>query len=256
MVWFSGGHSGRRRGRRPRPDRWGATRRHPGRRWIDWMDRYVRERQLRERRAGVRVLPGLGRLRHGTAIDRRRTPYCEAASPARPTSTLFLSGTDRLTPTKSSVTSGSAQFARLAGRHVVLRDLGCRQQRADRATAADGQPRQLRRPTRPRSSPGPRSWSGSPRLNVRISAPVAAQTQNAGPGGKLVLFAKLYDVAPDGTQKLQHRLISPVRVRDVTKPVQVRAARRRAALRRRAQDPAGRSPAVTSPTPTTRRRSR
>ncbi len=56
---------------------------------------------------------------------------------------------------------------------------------------------------------------------MRISAPVAAQTQNAGPGGKLVLFTKLYDVAPDGTQKLQHRLISPVRVRDVTKPLQV-----------------------------------
>ena len=62
---------------------------------------------------------------------------------------------------------------------------------------------------------------GSPRLNVRISAPVAAQTQAAGPGGKLVLFTKLYDVAPDGTQTLQHRLISPVRVKDVTKPLQV-----------------------------------
>ena len=62
---------------------------------------------------------------------------------------------------------------------------------------------------------------GSPRLNVRISAPVAAQTQASGPRGKLVLFAKLYDVAPDGTQILQNRLISPVRVKDVTKPVQV-----------------------------------
>ena len=36
-----------------------------------------------------------------------------------------------------------------------------------------------------------------------------------------MLFTKLYDVAPDGTQTLQYRLISPVRVKDVTKPVQV-----------------------------------
>ena len=36
-----------------------------------------------------------------------------------------------------------------------------------------------------------------------------------------MLFAKVYDVAPDGTQKLQNRLVSPVRVGDVTRPVDV-----------------------------------
>ncbi len=36
-----------------------------------------------------------------------------------------------------------------------------------------------------------------------------------------MLFAKVYDVAPDGTQTLQNRLVSPVRVGDVTKPVDV-----------------------------------
>ena len=36
-----------------------------------------------------------------------------------------------------------------------------------------------------------------------------------------MLFAKVYDVAPDGTQTLQNRLVSPVRVSDVTKPVDV-----------------------------------
>ena len=36
-----------------------------------------------------------------------------------------------------------------------------------------------------------------------------------------MLFAKIYDVAPDGTQTLHNRLISPVRVTDVTKPVSV-----------------------------------
>ncbi|MEP6814947.1 MAG: CocE/NonD family hydrolase C-terminal non-catalytic domain-containing protein, partial [Marmoricola sp.] len=38
---------------------------------------------------------------------------------------------------------------------------------------------------------------------------------------KLVLFAKIYDIAPDGTKTLHDRLISPTRVRDVTKPVSI-----------------------------------
>jgi ABC-2 type transport system ATP-binding protein len=62
---------------------------------------------------------------------------------------------------------------------------------------------------------------GSPKLTVRLQAPVAAAAQAGGPAGKLVLFAKLYDVAPDGTKKLQYRLISPVRIGDVTKPVTI-----------------------------------
>src|SRR6058998_2864937 len=34
---------------------------------------------------------------------------------------------------------------------------------------------------------------------------------------RLVLFAKLYDVAPDGTKTLVHRLVAPARVPDVTR---------------------------------------
>jgi ABC-2 type transport system ATP-binding protein len=54
---------------------------------------------------------------------------------------------------------------------------------------------------------------------VRLDSPTAAASQASGTGGKLILFAKLYDVAPDGTQTLKGRLISPVRVADVTKPL-------------------------------------
>ena len=36
-----------------------------------------------------------------------------------------------------------------------------------------------------------------------------------------MLFAKVYDVGPDGAVELPHRLISPARVADVTKPVTV-----------------------------------
>jgi ABC-2 type transport system ATP-binding protein len=47
-------------------------------------------------------------------------------------------------------------------------------------------------------------------------------TQGAGPAGQLVVYAKLYDIAPDGTTtELPHRLISPSRIADVTHPVTI-----------------------------------
>jgi predicted acyl esterase len=61
---------------------------------------------------------------------------------------------------------------------------------------------------------------GSGQLTVQLDSP-AALTQSAGPAGQLVVFAKLYDIGPDGAIELPHRVISPVRVSDVTKPVTI-----------------------------------
>jgi ABC-2 type transport system ATP-binding protein len=48
-----------------------------------------------------------------------------------------------------------------------------------------------------------------------------ALSQQTGPGGQLVAYAKVYDVGPDGAVELPRRLISPVRVTDVTRPVTI-----------------------------------
>ena len=69
--------------------------------------------------------------------------------------------------------------------------------------------------------PKPLDVVGSARLTVQLSAPSVALTQGAGPAGQLVAYAKLYDVGPDGAIELPHRVISPVRVADVTKPVTI-----------------------------------
>ena len=68
---------------------------------------------------------------------------------------------------------------------------------------------------------GPTVLVGSPTLDLTLSSPAAAATQAVGPAGQLVVFAKIYDVAPDGTQTLHNRLISPVRVADVTERVHI-----------------------------------
>jgi ABC-2 type transport system ATP-binding protein len=62
---------------------------------------------------------------------------------------------------------------------------------------------------------------GAPELDVRLDCPAVALTQATGPAGQLQVFAKLYDVAPDGSKTLVHKLISPVRVADVAQPVHI-----------------------------------
>jgi putative CocE/NonD family hydrolase len=62
---------------------------------------------------------------------------------------------------------------------------------------------------------------GSPRLTVTLDS-AAEGTRLLGPDGELVAFAKLYDIAPDGTTvELPQRLISPVRIGDLPGPVTI-----------------------------------
>jgi ABC-2 type transport system ATP-binding protein len=62
---------------------------------------------------------------------------------------------------------------------------------------------------------------GSPRVTVRLNSRSASLAESAT-GMKLVVYAKLYDVGPDGTPvELPQRLISPVRVTDVDRPLTI-----------------------------------
>ena len=63
--------------------------------------------------------------------------------------------------------------------------------------------------------------AGVPELTVRFSAPQVAALQGASPLGKLQLFAKLYDVAPDGKRTLVKDLVAAARIPDVGKPARI-----------------------------------
>ncbi|PZU46146.1 MAG: hypothetical protein DI566_08280 [Microbacterium sp.] len=69
--------------------------------------------------------------------------------------------------------------------------------------------------------PAAMAVAGAPTLDVQLTATAARLTQGSGPGGQLVLYAKILDVAPDGTASLVGMQNAPFRVVDVTKPVQV-----------------------------------
>lgn len=59
---------------------------------------------------------------------------------------------------------------------------------------------------------------GTPKATLKVVSPKAQRVQNSGDAAdNLVLFAKLYDLAPDGSKTLVHRLVAPVRVPEVTK---------------------------------------
>jgi ABC-2 type transport system ATP-binding protein len=63
--------------------------------------------------------------------------------------------------------------------------------------------------------------AGQPAFTVQLQAPTLAASSNAGPGGDLVLFVKLEDVAPDGTATMIHGLEAPIRVADASKPIKI-----------------------------------
>ena len=224
MVWQSWGHSGST----PAPGEldFGATSlrdSYLGNRFLDWMNHYVRGTSSAPTGPQFSLLPRLGALRHPARPtparrSRRRTPSSDvlarpdrtrSTSPAATRSTAtppsVVRPAPRPTPTPGRRPTSYSETSGLEGSHGEQpAERRPRHLRGVHQPAADGTRRPGRLPEAARCTCPPRS----PR-----------STQASGPGGKLVLFAKVYDVAPDGTKTLQNRLISPVRVADVTKPV-------------------------------------
>jgi len=133
--------------------------------------------------------------------------------PAGADRTLYLSGANTLVSTRSAVQAGNAPMVAApngaSSTGGGFADVGT--QDAPGTAVAFSTP--------PLSADT--DVAGVPRLDVRLDAPTFAQTQGADPAGKLVLFAKLYDVDASGNATLPRNLVSAVRVADVTKPVTI-----------------------------------
>lgn len=218
MIWQSWGHSGDGAPAPGELDMADPTASYEGRRIARWFDRHLKDRP-------VRTGPGFAYFRDWVDYTGIATPaYGRAPSyPVGTTQQLFLSGSDRLVTDRGAVLPGSATYANLAGETPTsYSEVSALQGRV----VPDGT-------TPPYDAPGTfASWStaplrepvvsvGVPRLSLRLASPVAERTQAGGPAGQLLLFAKIYDVAPDGKVTLVNRLVSPTRVPDVTEPVDI-----------------------------------
>jgi ABC-2 type transport system ATP-binding protein len=137
--------------------------------------------------------------------------------PVAPTRQLYLTGADGLTADRGAVQDGSARFAAVV-------PAGLPTSYSEFPVVAQDQPPFDAPGTFARFTTAPLETdldlAGVPALTVQLSRTVPAAPLPDG-GGDLVLFGKLYDVAPDGTVLLKHKLVSPVRIRSFDEPVRI-----------------------------------
>ncbi|HEX8002009.1 MAG TPA: alpha/beta fold hydrolase [Mycobacteriales bacterium] len=129
--------------------------------------------------------------------------------PLKDSVTLRLSGTGALVGPGSVVTAGTATFVSPPG--------GQPASYSETAFAQDQEPAKSIPPTDPPGTFAAFTTEpleddvdvvGVPVLDVALTIPATT----SDPATQAVLFAKLYDVAPDGTQHLPHRLVAAARI--------------------------------------------
>ncbi len=194
-----------------------------GNRFLDWMNHYVRGT------SSAPTGPEFAYFRDWVPYDKSAKNAGTAIAKAYATSstvnvgsskTLYFTGNDGLTPTKSAVTPGSASYANAGPAPTSYSETSGVEGNQVKQEPSDGQGTFAAF-----TSPVLKCVAdvvGAPSVTLHLTAAPAAETQSQGPSGQLVLFAKVYDVAPDGTKTLKNRLISPLRVADVNKPVTVK----------------------------------
>ncbi|QWB22066.1 CocE/NonD family hydrolase [Streptomyces koelreuteriae] len=211
MIWQSWGHSGGLTG--PAAGELDLSKgnletSYVGRRVLAWFDRHLRGRTQTD--------TGPAFAYHRDWITDPDRAYATAGHLPAPSRTLYLSGDGKLVDNRNKVARGSRKYTNwltptshsessLAGL-IGLPD----------TPPHDTEGTYLGWTSAPLSHP--LDVVGAPRATLKVHSPKAERTQNSGDAAdKLVLFAKLYDIAPDGTRTLVRRLVAPVRVPDVTK---------------------------------------
>ncbi|MGW3558986.1 CocE/NonD family hydrolase [Streptomyces sp. NPDC000963] len=206
MIWQSWGHSG---GQKPGElDLGNPEGSYVGQRILAWFDRYLRKD------AAADTGPAFAWYREG------EDGYGTADEVPALSQELYLSGNGKLVDDRAKVARGSRTYTNW---------LVPTSHSESSLAGVIGLP-----DPRPYDTPGTHlGWTsapltapvdlvGAPKATLRVVSPATERVQDSGDAAdKLVLFAKLYDVAPDGTKTLVNRLVAPVRVPDVTRPFTV-----------------------------------
>ncbi|MEU3394085.1 CocE/NonD family hydrolase [Streptomyces albidoflavus] len=146
--------------------------------------------------------------------------YATADAPPAPSRALHLSGDGALVDLPEQVVRGSREY-----RNWLIPTSHSESSLAGVIGLPDPKPHDLKGTaldwtTAPLDTP--LDVVGAPQLRLKVVSPRAEKNQDSGDAADhLVLFAKLYDVAPDGTKTLVHRLTAPARVADATQPFTV-----------------------------------
>ncbi|MEU6391586.1 CocE/NonD family hydrolase [Streptomyces sp. NPDC046939] len=215
MIWQSWGHSGGRTDPESGELNFGRDNletSYVGRRILAWFDRYLRHHK------GTDTGPAFAYYRDWT--DDPATAYATAPTLPGLSKKLYLSGDGKLVDNAKKVARGSRTYS-----NWPFPTSHSESSLAGLTGASDPAPRDTRGTyldwtTEPLATAT--DVVGAPKATLKVISPRAERAQrSADAADKLVLFAKVYDVAPDGTKTLVHRLVAPVRVPDVTRPFTV-----------------------------------
>ncbi|WP_262056644.1 CocE/NonD family hydrolase [Streptomyces sp. STR69] len=208
MIWQSWGHSGGSTAGELNLNQGDLESSYVGRRIAAWFDRYLRGRK------DVDTGPAFAYYRDW--ITDPAGTYATADQLPAPDEKLYLSGDGKLVDDRAKAARGSRTYVnRPAPTSHSENSLSGMTGLPDpapydtRGTCLGWTGAPLTRAT---------DVVGAPRATLEVVSPAARRVQNSGDAAdNLVLFAKLYDLAPDGTTTLVHRLVAPVRIPDVTK---------------------------------------
>lgn len=199
LLWHSGGHSG---DLAPGEADEGLD---PGdvinARILDWWDRWLGEDPRRLTGPGFEYAleDDEGRVRYAGA------PAFDAPSPA---TVRFLSGDGNIVEVRNQVSNGSRRFSSpLLGLPAAYSETSAVQERLD-LPAFDLPGQHL-------------AWETSafPTDSALVGVPRLLDLELTSSTGEAWLFAKLYDVAPDGRAELIRRQVSAVRADDLSDPL-------------------------------------
>jgi ABC-2 type transport system ATP-binding protein len=218
MIWQSWGHSIST----PQPGEWtsgkGVLHTYEGKRVFAWFNHYLKGRH-------VSTGPRFAYYRdyvhfHGKGPDTKQYGH-SSHFPVGHIKHLYASGTKKLVKHRSSVKSGSISYANFAG-PAPLSYSEVSELQGSTIPNQD---------TVPYDTPGSfAAWEG-PALHhhVDVAGIPSATLHLASPGAsshspvtELQLFAKIYDIAPNGSIDLVRRLVAPIRVHNINRPVHVK----------------------------------
>jgi ABC-2 type transport system ATP-binding protein len=217
LVWQSWGHSIGT----AQPGEWvsgpGVRHTYEGKRVFAWFARYLKGKHVS---TGPRFAYYRDYVKFsGKGPDTQQYGHA-SRFPIGHLKTFYGSGTSALVTKRGKVASGSQSYQNPAGATP-----------ASYSEVSEFQGNQIpNQQAKPFDSPGSfAAWTspklthrmdvaGIPRATLHVTSPAASSSSTAT---ELQLFAKVYDIAPDGTIDLVRRLVAPVRVRNVSKPVHV-----------------------------------
>ncbi|MHB1614926.1 MAG: CocE/NonD family hydrolase [Actinomycetes bacterium] len=188
----------------------------------DWFAKYLKGKQVNTGPAVEYFRPWVAYNPHGSA----EPAYGSAPGwPVGHTMTLYLSGDGSLTPTRRTVVAGTATFVN-PGSPASYSETSAVQFLAPFSQIPPTDTPGTFASFSSAPLPAPLDSVGVPTLSFTLAA--TPPSLDLSPAEQPVLFAKIYDVLPDGTRTLVDRLVSPVRIADpghpvtITLPAQVR----------------------------------